>query len=124
MPKKDQLTDRYRDSGGKIRQKHRDTGVGSLPKASASSFASRHSNATVATLRKVYGSDFAKGFRSDVKLSSILSSTGAESLAEYLEHSERAKALSKSTGTSELSNTIISVSSTVFAPALKNLAKK
>ncbi len=106
MPKRyiTRLDDRHRDPGGEIRQKRRDTTVGAL--------------------RKVYGSDFARGYRSDAKLSSILSSTGAGSLNEYLVHSQRAKALSKSNGTSELSNTIISVTSTVFAPALKNLAKK
>jgi hypothetical protein len=78
----------------------------------------------VGTLRKTYGSDFAKGFRGDTKLSTVLGSTGAESLDEYVEHYERAKALAKATGTSALSNTIISITSSHFEPALKSLAKK
>ena len=81
-------------------------------------------NTTVGSLRKTYGASFAKGYRRDVKLSTILESTGAGSLAEYVEHYERAQALAKATGTSALSNTIISITSSHFEPALKSLAKK
>jgi hypothetical protein len=84
----------------------------------------RANNMRVGTLRETYGSDFAKGFRRDAKLSTVLESTGAGSLDEYVEHYKRALALAKATGTSTLSNTIISITSSHFEPALKNLAKK
>jgi hypothetical protein len=84
----------------------------------------RHRDTTVGSLRKTYGPGFAKGYRRDVKLSTVLESTGAGSLDEYFEHYQRARALAKATGTSALSNTIISITSSHFEPALKSLAKK
>jgi hypothetical protein len=122
------LDGRHRDRDGEIRQKRRDTLVG--------------------TLRETYGSDFAKGYRSDAKLSTVLRSTGAETLSEYLEHRKRGNmlvgtlrqeyttALAKGrrrdtkvstilgSAGSEISNTVFSRITEKFEPALKNLAKK
>ena len=58
------LDDRSRDGDGEIRRKRSDTLVG--------------------TLREEYGEDFAAGFRSDMKLGTLLEKTGAESLSELL----------------------------------------
>jgi hypothetical protein len=76
------LDGRHRDLDGEIRHKRGDTLVG--------------------TLRETYGRDFARGYRSDTKLSALLKRTGSASLSEYL-----------LAGTSKR-----------FEPALKNLAKK
>jgi len=76
------LDSRHRDGSGEIRHKRGDALVG--------------------TLRETYGSDFARGYRSDTKLSDLLKRTGSASLSEYL-----------LAGTSKR-----------FEPALKNLAKK
>jgi hypothetical protein len=76
------LDGRSRDFDGEIRQKRADTLVG--------------------TLRETYGREFARGYRGDTKLSTLLARTGSKSLSEYL-----------------LANT-----SRRFEPALKNLAKK
>jgi hypothetical protein len=54
------LDDRQRDQDGEIRQKRSDTLVG--------------------TLRDEYGQDFAKGYRSDAKLGTVLKKEGVESL--------------------------------------------
>jgi hypothetical protein len=122
------LDGRHRDRDGEIRHKRGDTLVG--------------------TLREAYGNDFAKGYRSDTKLSTVLKSTGSETLSEYLEHSKRGSMLVgtlrqeygrtfakgrrsdaklstvlKSTG-SEISNTVFSRITEKFEPALKSLAKK
>jgi hypothetical protein len=59
-------------------------------------------NTLVTTLRETYGSSFARGYRSDTKLSTVLKQTGSRSLSEYL----------------------LSATSKRFEPALKNLAKK
>jgi hypothetical protein len=81
-----------------------------------------HGETSIGTLRKTYGEDFAPEFRSDDKLSSVLESTGTTSLAEYLEHSKRGMRI---VGTSsDVTNTIVSHTTTVFEAALKNLAKK
>jgi hypothetical protein len=98
------LDNRRRDSDGEIRHKR--------------------GNTLVATLRKTYGSDFAAGYRGDTKLSTLLAQTGTKSLGEYIEHSTRGNTLHKSNGTSTLSNTIFSVTSSHFGPALKSLAKR
>jgi hypothetical protein len=81
-------------------------------------------NTLVGTLRKTYGRDFAAGYRSDVKLSTLLESTGSSSLGDLLRHSQNGQSLSKSNGTSAGSNTILSITSSTFEPALKSLAKK
>jgi hypothetical protein len=54
------LDDRQRDQDGEIRQKRSDT--------------------MVRTLRDEYGQDFAKGYRSDAKLGTVLKQEGVESL--------------------------------------------
>jgi hypothetical protein len=48
----------------------------------------RHKNGSthVATLRQSYGSNFAEGFRSDMKLDTLLNRTGARTLSDYLKH--------------------------------------
>jgi hypothetical protein len=43
----------------------------------------KRSDTKVGTLRQTYGPDFAKGFRSDAKLGTVLKRTGAKSLDEY-----------------------------------------
>jgi hypothetical protein len=58
------LDDRCRDEDGEIRQKRSDT--------------------LVATLREEYGDDFARGFRGDATLETVLSETDSESLGDYL----------------------------------------
>lgn len=44
----------------------------------------KHGNTTVSTLRETYGDNFAKGTRSDAKLSTLLNQAGADSLSQYL----------------------------------------
>ena len=81
-----------------------------------------HGKTPIGTLRKIYGEHFAPEFRSVDKLSSLLESTGTTSLAEYLEHSKRGMLI---VGTSsDVTNTIVSRTTTVFETALKNLAEK
>ena len=58
------LDDRMRDQDGEIRHKRSDT--------------------KVATLRKTYGEDFAKGYRSDAQLGTVLKGEGAETLDDLL----------------------------------------
>ena len=58
------LDTRCRDQDGEIRHKRRDTLVG--------------------TLRRSYGPDFAKGYRSDAELGTLLDREGANSLSELL----------------------------------------
>ncbi len=90
------LDNRHRDFNGEIRHKR--------------------GNTLIATLRKTYGGDFAPGYRSDTKLSTLLERSGSRSLSEYLEHSKDGKL--------SLSKTILSITSKRFETALKNLAKK
>lgn len=84
MPKRHApgLDSRRRNSDGEIRHKR--------------------GNTSVASLRETYGSDFARGYRSDTKLSTLLERTGRKSLSEYL----------------------LSTTSKRFESALRNLAKK
>jgi hypothetical protein len=58
------LDDRCRDDDGRIRAKNGATRLG--------------------TLRDTYGEDFADGYRSDMKLDTLLDRTGAQSLSELL----------------------------------------
>jgi hypothetical protein len=58
------LDDRHRDQDGTIERKRDDT--------------------LVRTLREEYGSNFARGIRSDAKLGTVLERTGATSLSDYL----------------------------------------
>lgn len=58
------LDHRCRDGNGEIRRKNGNTLVG--------------------TLRHTYGDDFAKGARSDMKLSTLLDRSGAASLSELI----------------------------------------
>ena len=60
----DGLDGRCRDADGEIRHKRSDTKVG--------------------TLRDTYGEDFAKGYRSDTHLGTVLDDANAETLSEYL----------------------------------------
>ena len=61
------LDQRHRDANGEISRKHGNTMVG--------------------TLRQTYGTDFAAGRRSDMKLSTLLDQSGAPSLRQYLKRS-------------------------------------
>jgi hypothetical protein len=58
------LDDRCRDSDGEIRHKRSDT--------------------LVRTLRETYGQDFAKDYRSDAKLGTVLEHEGAATLSDLL----------------------------------------
>jgi hypothetical protein len=58
------LDNRHRDRNGEIHRKRGDTLVG--------------------TLRKEYGPEFAKGYRSDTQLRTVLKKEGASSLSEML----------------------------------------
>lgn len=58
------LDDRCRDRDGEIRHKRSDTRVG--------------------TLRQTYGDDFAKGYRSDAKLGTVLDRERADTLSDLL----------------------------------------
>lgn len=64
MTKQPGLDDRHRDTNGEIRRKNGNTRVDSL--------------------RGTYGDSFAKDFRGDMKLETLLERTGANSLSEYL----------------------------------------
>ncbi|CDX53411.1 conserved hypothetical protein [Mesorhizobium plurifarium] len=64
MVKQPGLDGRHRDEDGRISEKHGNTQIG--------------------TLREIYGDKFAEGRRSDMKLSTLLNETGAQSLSEYL----------------------------------------
>lgn len=57
------LDHRHRDIDGEIRRKNGNTLVG--------------------TLRETYGDDFAKGYRSDMKLETLLERAGAKSLRNF-----------------------------------------
>ena len=58
------LDNRMRDQNGEIRQKRSDTKVG--------------------TLRETYGDEFAKGYRSDAQLGTVLKKEGLETLDQLL----------------------------------------
>jgi len=58
------LDGRHRDRDGEIRRKN--------------------SNTLVGTLREEFGSGFAKGYRSDMKLGTLLKREGASSLSELV----------------------------------------
>jgi hypothetical protein len=58
------LDGRMRDQNGEIRQKRKDT--------------------KVETLRKTYGDNFAKGYRSDTKLGTVLKREGLETLDQLI----------------------------------------
>jgi hypothetical protein len=58
------LDDRCRDNDGEIRRKRGDTLVG--------------------TLRQEYGDGFARGYRSDTRLDTLLDREGYDSLSNYL----------------------------------------
>lgn len=58
------LDHRMRDSDGEIRRKRSDTLIG--------------------TLRETYGPEFAKGYRADAKLGTVLSREGKETLDQLL----------------------------------------
>jgi hypothetical protein len=64
MAKKLGLDHRYRDLDGEIRQKN--------------------SSTRIDTLRKTYGKEFARGYRGDMKLTTLLDNSGFRSLSEYL----------------------------------------
>jgi hypothetical protein len=58
------LDGRHRDSNGAIRHKN--------------------GNTRIDTLRETYGDGFAKGYRGDMKLATLLERTSSESLRDYL----------------------------------------
>lgn len=58
------LDNRMRDHDGEIRRKRSDTLVG--------------------TLRETYGPDFARGYRTDAKLGTVLDKTGLDTLDQLL----------------------------------------
>lgn len=58
------LDGRMRDHDGEIRKKRSDT--------------------KIETLRQIYGDDFAKGYRSDAHLGTVLKKEGVETLDQFL----------------------------------------
>jgi hypothetical protein len=64
MAKKTRLDGRLRDLDGEIRHKN--------------------SNTRIDTLRSTYGKGFARGYRGDAKLDTLLDNSGVRSLSEYL----------------------------------------
>jgi hypothetical protein len=62
------LDGRMRDKNGEIRLKRKDT--------------------KVETLRKTYGEDFAKGYRSDAQLGTVLKREGLETLDQLIKKSK------------------------------------
>ena len=62
------LDGRMRDKNGEIRLKRKDT--------------------KVETLRKTYGEDFAKGYRSDTQLGTVLKREGLETLDQLIKKSK------------------------------------
>jgi hypothetical protein len=64
MTKQPGLDGRHRDSNGEIRHKN--------------------GNTRVYTLRETYGENFAKGYRGDMKLETLLERTSSPSLRSYL----------------------------------------
>ncbi|HTV73440.1 MAG TPA: hypothetical protein VME66_07050 [Candidatus Acidoferrales bacterium] len=69
MAKQPGLDGRHRDDSGETRRKNGNTRVG--------------------TLRDIYGDDFARGYRSDAKLETVLGNENASSLSDYLKRSRR-----------------------------------
>jgi hypothetical protein len=69
MPKQSGLDGRHRDNDGEI---HRKMG-----------------NTRIESLRKTYGEDFARGWRSDKKLENLLDDTGAKSLTDFRRNHEK-----------------------------------
>jgi hypothetical protein len=67
MPRQPGLDGRHRDSDGEIRRKNGNTRVDSL--------------------RDIYGDNFAKDARGDMKLETLLERTRANSLSDYLKKS-------------------------------------
>jgi hypothetical protein len=66
MTKQPGLDERHRDANGEIRRKN--------------------GNTRVDTLRETYGEHFAKDFRGDMKLETLLDRAGADSLSDYLKN--------------------------------------
>ncbi len=64
-PKHVGLDGRSRNEDGEIRKKRSDT--------------------LISTLRETYGKDFAKGYRSDAQLGTVLDQEGAKDLSDLLE---------------------------------------
>jgi hypothetical protein len=64
MTKQPGLDGRHRDANGEIRHKN--------------------SNTRLDTLRETYGDGFAKGYRGDMKLETLLERTSSTSLRDYL----------------------------------------
>jgi hypothetical protein len=64
MTKQPGLDHRHRDANGEIRHKN--------------------GNTRVDTLREIYGDNFAKNYRGDMKLETLLERTSSDSLSDYL----------------------------------------
>lgn len=63
---------------------HKQPGLDGRHRDADGTISRKHGNTLVGTLRDTYGDDFAAGRRSDMKLSTLLRTTGAESLSELL----------------------------------------
>jgi hypothetical protein len=66
MTKQAGLDGRHRDANGEIRHKN--------------------GNTRLDTLRETYGHNFAKGYRGDMKLETLLERTSSNSLTDYLKN--------------------------------------
>ena len=91
------LDKRYRDPSGGIRRANGNTRVG--------------------TLRETYGTDFARGYRGDTKLSTLLEHSGARSLHDLLLNGGDARI-------SESSRAILDRTTVKYRNVLKRLADK
>ena len=91
------LNSRCKDTDGEIRRKNGSTRVG--------------------TLREVYGNDFAAGYRSDTKLSTLLERSGAASLSDLLRNRGDARI-------SDTSRAILDRTTVKYRTVLKRLADR
>ncbi|MDE2227922.1 MAG: hypothetical protein KGL11_02630 [Alphaproteobacteria bacterium] len=66
----------------------------------------KHGDARVGTLRGIYGEDFASGYRSGAKLSTVLERAGATSFSDFIRRE------------------IFKQTESAYRPALKRLANK
>lgn len=82
----------------------------------------KHENTTIGALRAVYGEDFAKGFRGDAKLGTVIETASKAAVARFLSTNDAPKR-----GVSKLSKKSLNAlaNATVeLGPALKRLADK
>jgi hypothetical protein len=102
-----------------IRKSHKSTNQGlDVRHRDASGEIQRvHSHTPVGILRKTYGVDFARGYRSDTKLSTVLEHSGARSLHDLLINRGDARI-------SDSSRAILDRTTATYRNVLRRLADK